>query len=143
MLIVVAAILVLMTCWSFWGWCVGDSRDIRWIRHWCGGTFVVLMTILSAAGGFLGARVQERSSARAHVFQALQAVAEEIESGNAESVAREIRALDHRGDPDADAWDLLDELPPFTARLRSRSQHPASTAARTAGRTEEAFLRAR
>lgn len=117
-MIVIAILLVLMTCWSFWGWTVGDSRNIRWIRHWCGGTFVILVAVLSAGGGFMAARVQERAEARGRAFEALQTVADRLEAGETRRVITALRGLDHRGDPDEDAFDLLDELPDLTAKLQ-------------------------
>ena len=128
MAIVVTALLILMTCWSFWGWSVGDDRNIKWIRHYCGGAFVALMAILACGAGFMTARVMERSAARKSAFEVMQLIADRIEAGDSRRVVTELRALDHRGDPDEDAYDILEELPQLSSRLtetssvRSRSQ---------------------
>lgn len=126
MAIVAAAILLLMTCWSFWGWTVGDSRNIKWIRHWCGGIFVILVAVLSTASGYTAARNLERSAARTSASEALQVVADRIESGEARKVLHEIRRLDHSDDPDRDAYDLLLELPEFVERLQTSSRTVAA-----------------
>jgi hypothetical protein len=120
MAIVAAAILLLMTCWSFWGWTIGDSRNIKWIRHWCGGTFVILLTVLATASGFVVARKTERSNAQKSASEALHVIADRIESGDAQLVVQEIRRLDHTDDPDRDAYDLLTELPELVNRLRPK-----------------------
>ena len=127
-MIVVALLLVLFTCWSLWGLSVGESRDIRWIRHWCGAIFVTMVGLMSAGGGFMTARVMERSSARENAFAALQAIADRVEAGEHQVVIRTIRALDHRGDPDEDAYDLLDELPELVSELEQ--ELPASRIAK-------------
>jgi len=128
-MIVIALLLTLFACWSFWGWTVGDSRDIRWIRHWCGAAFVSVLTLIAAGGGFLTAQSIERSAARETTFDALLTIADQIEAGGQGQIVRRIRELDHRGDPDEDAYDLLSELPQMTAKLKSRS---VTTAARSA-----------
>lgn len=127
-MIVVAILLVLLTCWSFWGWSVGDSHNIRWIRHWCGGTFVLLVAVLAAGSGFMAARVRERSEARDHAFEAMQTIADRLEAGETTRVIASLRELDHRGDPDEDAFDLLDDLPAFTAQLQEQRSSERSFA---------------
>ena len=117
-MIVVALLLILLTCWSLWGWSVGEFHNVRWIRHWCGGLFVILIVVISAASGFLVAQIMERSSARHNTFEVLQLIADRIDAGDHQLVSRELRALDHRGDPDHDAYDLLDELPQLVTELR-------------------------
>jgi hypothetical protein len=131
-MIVVALLLVLFTCWSLWGLSVGESCNIRWIRHWCGAIFVIMVGLLSAGSGFLVARVMERSSARENTFEALQAIADRVEAGDHDAVIRSIRALDHRDDPDADAYDLLDELPEFASQMH-QDLRTTRTAANDAG----------
>ncbi|MCH2203059.1 MAG: hypothetical protein MK102_13895 [Fuerstiella sp.] len=121
-MIVIILLVILLTCWSLWGLCVGESTNIRWIRQWCGGIFVLMVALLSLGTGFLIARTMERSSARRDAFTALQLIADRIEAGNSQLVVRKIRALDHRGDPDADAYDLLTELPEFVTELRLTPQ---------------------
>ncbi len=75
----------------------------------------------------MAARTMERSSARDQAFEVLQAIADRIESGGQQQVVQGIRELDHRGDPDADAYDLLDELPELAAKLTT--QPPATQTA--------------
>ncbi len=128
-MIVVAVLLILFTCWSFWGWSVGDSRNIRWIRHWCGATFVVMIGLLAAGGGFMAARGIERSQARRNAFEALQTIADRLEAGEHQRVVRAIRALDHRGDPDEDAFDLLEELPRLATQLKTQPEDVPRVAA--------------
>ena len=43
---------------------------------------------------------------------------ERLAAGESTAVLRELRKLDHRGDPDADAFDVLEELPQMAHRLR-------------------------
>ena len=127
-MIILAFLLILFTCWILLGLFVGESCDIRWIRHWCGGIFVTMVALISLSSGFLIARVMERSSARSNAFEALQVIADRIEAGDDRHVIRKIRALDHRGDPDQDTYDLLDELPQLVAELHERPA-PARTVA--------------
>ena len=127
-MIIVALLIILFTCWALWGWCVGEFHEIRWIRHWCGGLFVILIVLLSAGSGFLAARVIERSSSRRHTFEVLQVIADRIDAGDHQLVTRELRALDRRGDPDEDAFDLLDELPQLVVNLQ-RELSPIRTTA--------------
>lgn len=127
-MIVVALLLILFTCWSLWGLSVGESCNIRWIRHWCGTIFVIMVGLLSAGGGFLTGRVLERSAARDNAFEALQLIADQVEAGEHQLVVHKIRALDHRGDPDEDAFDLLDELPKLVAELQPKASPSQTTA---------------
>ena len=124
-MIVILLLVILFTCWILWGLFVGESNDIRWIRHSCGAVFVLMVAVLSLGAGFLAARTVERSTARRDTFTALQLIADRIESGDSQLVVRKIRALDHQGDPDADAYDLLSELPEFVAELRPKSKSAA------------------
>ena len=95
---------------------------------------MTMVALLSAGSGFMAARVMERSSARENAFEALQAIANRVEAGDHHVVIRKIRALDHRGDPDEDAYDLLDELPELASELqqgRRAAQIAANGAAAT------------
>jgi hypothetical protein len=131
-MILVPILLILFACWSLWGWTVGDTKDIRWIRHFCGSAFVLSVALIAGGGGFMVARSMERSAARDKTFDVLQAIADRIESGDQQRVLRDIRKLDHQGDPDEDAYDLLDELPELTAKLNSQSPAPQAVAEETA-----------
>ena len=115
-MIVIAVFLVLSTGWILWGWIIGEARDIRWMRHWCGTCFVILVATLSAGAGTMLARTMDRGALRESVLQVLQEIADRIEAGEPSRVVNEIRRLDHRDD--SDAHDLLDELPKFLMRLR-------------------------
>lgn len=127
-MIVIALLVLLFTCWCLWGWFVGESRNIRWIRHWCGGMFVVMVTLIASAGGFLVGRGLERSTARDNAFEALQVIGDRLEAGDRQHVITAIRALDHRGDPDADAYDVLDELPQLVEKLQDTSNSASADA---------------
>lgn len=50
-MILVAVFLTLFTAWMFWCWMVGESRDIRWMRNWCAGIFVVLAIVICLGSG--------------------------------------------------------------------------------------------
>ncbi len=130
-MILVPILLILFSCWSFWGWTVGDTKDIRWIRHLCGSAFVLSTVLIAGGGGFMTARSMERSAARDKASAVLQAIAGRIESDGQQQVVREIRKLDHRGDPDEDFYDLLDELPELTAKLNRQPTAPQTVAKRT------------
>lgn len=80
---------------------------------------MVMVTLMASAGGFLVGRGLERSDARDNAFEALQVIGDRLEAGDQQCVFDAIRALDHRGDPDADAYDVLDELPQLVEKLRS------------------------
>ena len=131
-MILVPILLILFSCWSLWGWTVGDTKDIRWIRHFCGSAFVLSVALIAGGGGFMAARSMERSTARDKASDVLQAIADRIEAGGQQQVVRDIRKLDHRGDPDEDAYDLLDELPELTAKLSPQPTAPQTVAEETA-----------
>ncbi len=98
---------------------------------------MILVAVLSTASGYIVARNLERSAARTSASEALQVVADRIESGEAQKVLHEIRRLDHSDDPDRDAYDLLVELPEFVDRLQS----PPRTIAAESREVPEAMLR--
>ena len=118
MKIIVGILLLLTACWAFWGWCVGESRNYKWMRQWCAGLFVILVAILSAGGGALISGQLAKSAARRDMTATVTVLRERLAAGESTAVLRELRKLDHRGDPDADAFDVLDELPQMAHRLR-------------------------
>lgn len=109
--------LSLFAGWMLWGWTVGESKNIKWMRVWCAPLFVVTIMLLSLGAGALVSRVMTRRKARADVTEVLACIQQQLEAGNADFVLKEIQATDQTGNPDASDFDLLKHLEKMTANL--------------------------
>jgi hypothetical protein len=126
MQILLPIFFLLFTCWMLWGWTVGESKNIKWLRRWCAPTFVVCAMICSAGAGAVLTKVVTQQRIRRDVTELLETIELRIRTGAAASVATELRTIDHSGDPDADAFDVLDHLAVMEHNL---SPKPAEVAA--------------
>ncbi len=133
---VVAFLVLLFTAWMLYGWFVGESNDVRWLRLCCAPTVVVMVAVISAAAGAGIALKVTKTSVRTDVAALLHAIEQRVQSGDPASVVGELRQLDHTGDPDADAFDLLEDLPLVTQRLNSTPARGAVHQVAEAAQTE-------
>jgi hypothetical protein len=81
-----AVFLILFTSWMLWGWMVGESRDIRWMRNWCAGIFVVLCTLICLAGGAAVSHQITKSACRSQVEQFTKLLNERMKEGRTDDV---------------------------------------------------------
>lgn len=109
-MILIPIFLMLFAAWMLWGWSVGESKNIKWLRQWCAPTFVVTAVIISAGAGAWLSRAITRQQVRSDVVKLLENVELRVRTGGAEKVITEIQATDHSDDPDRDAFDILDHL---------------------------------
>lgn len=125
MMLLFAVFLILFTSWMLWGWMVGESRDIRWMRNWCAGIFVVLCILVCLGGGAWISRQITQSSYRSDVRQLTRLLNERMQEGRIDDVRD---ALQHIAE-EPDEWstfsrDPLQRLSDVTAALSktARSQ---------------------
>lgn len=109
-MILIPIFLVLFACWMLWGWMVGESKNIKWLRHWCAPIFVITVMIISAGAGAGLARHLTQAQVRTDVTALLQTIEHKLTAGQGRDVISEIRATDKSDDPDRDAFDLLDHI---------------------------------
>lgn len=93
-----AAFLVLFTAWMFLGWMFGEARDIRWLRNWCAGIFVVMALLICLGGGAMLARRVTQSSHRQTLEQFARLLEERAEEGRIQDVRDAINHLANKPD---------------------------------------------
>lgn len=109
--------LSLFCAWMLWGWCVGESNNVKWMRQWCAPTFVITALLLAfGAGGILG-RVLTRRAMRHEVAEIVDSIGKRLRNGDVQFVLQEIEATDMSDNPDASDFDLLRHLPVMRERL--------------------------
>lgn len=109
-MILIPIFLMLFSAWMLWGWSVGESKNIKWLRQWCAPAFVLTAVLIATGAGAAVSHILTRNKVRDDVAQLLENIELRIRTGGADRVVSEIRALDHSNDPDAEAFDLLNEL---------------------------------
>lgn len=132
-MIFVPLFILLFAAWMLWGWVVGETKNIKWLRRWCAPTFVVTVGLIAAGAGAGTSAVIVRKTLKSDFSNLLSVIEMRIRAGDAEEVAEQIRQTDRSGDPDADAFDLLKHVPVMTENL---SQDPS----RIAQNSDEARL---
>ncbi|MCP4174808.1 MAG: hypothetical protein GY758_29015 [Fuerstiella sp.] len=121
-MILIPIFLALFAGWMLWGWTVGESRNVKWLRCCCAPVFVMTVMVISAGAGAKISRVIIRNSVREDIAKLLTAIEMQLQTGSADKVITEIRALNHSDDPDADAFDMLDDVAQMTANLSRESR---------------------
>ena len=109
--------MTLFAGWMLWGWCVGESKKIPWMRHWCAPLFVITTMLLSFGTGGFVARKISRENARTEIRKVLTAIEQNLERGNTNLVLQELRELDQTDNPDASEFELLSHLPKMSSSL--------------------------
>ena len=117
-MILFAVFLALFTAWMLWGWMVGESRDIRWMRNWCSGIFVILTILICLGGSAWISRRMSQASYRASLEQLTRLLNERFQEGRTSDVGD---ALAHMAEvPDelsARSPDILQRLADVTEAL--------------------------
>ncbi|HIE98977.1 MAG TPA: hypothetical protein EYG03_06195 [Planctomycetes bacterium] len=116
-MILVPIFIVLFSSWMLWGWTVGESKNIKWLRRSCAPVFVVTVAIMSAGAGAYIARTVTRNAMREDITNLLTTIELRIRTGGTDKVIAELQALDHSDDPDADAFDALDDVAQMAENL--------------------------
>ncbi|MCR9202549.1 MAG: hypothetical protein NXI04_28240 [Planctomycetaceae bacterium] len=125
--------LSLFCAWMLWGWCVGESSNIKWMRQWCAPTFVVTALLLAfGAGAFLG-RGLTRRAIRTEVSQIMSSIGHHLRNGDVEVVLDQIDATDMTDNPDASDFDVLRHLPSMREQLTPPQQIAAQPAESDSG----------
>jgi len=117
--------LVLFACWMLWGWSVGESKNIPWIRHWCAPIFVVTLMIITAGATGVVTRLLVQKKIQTDVVALLRTFEQQIQKGNSQQVATEIRTALKTPDPDEDAIPLLTQLHVMHKKLDGKETHIA------------------
>lgn len=137
MIYLIGTLLVLLTAWLFFGWLVGESADIRWLKHWCSALFVSMAVMLCLGGG---AFVTHRITVSAH-RKAVQELAwqldQRLRNGQTADVREAISFLasppDERSNHSPDILKRLEELrtamrePTASSRTRTADQSDSAT----------------
>lgn len=130
-MILIPIFLILFACWMLWGWMVGESKNIKWLRHWCAPIFVVTAMLISAgAGGFVATHLV-RKDVRSDVAALLQTIELKLDAGQSREVISEIRATDRSDDPDRDTFDLLDHIAVMQNNLSPKTENVAEVDTQT------------
>jgi hypothetical protein len=127
-MLLIVIFLILFTSWMLWGWIVGESRDIRWMRNWCAGIFVVLCILLCLGGGAWFSRQAIQSSCRSRVQEFTRLLYERMEEGRIDDVRD---ALQHISE-EPDEWstysrDRLQRMDEVTEALRKTARSRVAT----------------
>lgn len=130
-MILIPVFLLLFACWMLWGWMVGESKNIKWLRHWCAPIFVVTVILISAGAGAVVARRLTEAKVRTDVTKLLQTIEHKLTAGQGQDVMLEIRATDRSDDPDRDAFDLLDHIAVMHDNLSPSAQDIAEVDSQT------------
>ncbi len=122
-MILFGVFLTLFTAWMFWGWLVGESRDIRWMRNWCAGIFVMLAILICLGSGAWLSRQISESRHREAVQRVTQLLHERMNQGRIEDVKD---ALQHLAE-DPNEWsthseDVLVRLSVVTEALQKTAR---------------------
>ena len=124
-MILVPIFFVLFASWMLWGWTVGESKNIKWLRRWCAPVFVVTVVMMSVGAGAYIGRVVTRNAVREDITRLLKTIELRVRTGGSDKVIAELQTLDHSDDPDADAFDALDDVAQMADNLSIKPQDVA------------------
>lgn len=135
MVILSAVFFLLLTSWVLWGWLVGESRDIRWMRNWFAAFFVVAAALTSFVAGAMIAHQFDEARYRKLVVEFSQLLEERLENHRIQDVRD---ALSHVND-EPDEWssfsrDRLARVKEVTEALRKSSSR--AVAESTSGQSQ-------
>ena len=109
--------LILFCSWMLWGWVVGETKNIKWMRVWFAPAFVISAMLISAGAGAMATKIFLKRQIRHDVTEVLNAIENRVAEGDSKKVLSEIRATDYTGSPDASDFDLLKHLPTMVENL--------------------------
>ena len=118
---------LLLTSWALWWWLVGESRDIRWMRHWFATFFVILAALMCFGAGAMIAHRYDEARYRQMLVDFSQLLEERLDYNRIQDVRD---ALSHVND-EPDEWssfsrEQLDRLKEVTEALRKSSHRVAA-----------------
>ena len=93
MLYLAATLLLLFTAWVFYGWIVAESLQIRWLKHYCAGLFILLLILICLGGGIGLTRQVLMASHRAAIQQLAGQLHQRLKDGRESEVHSAIRFL--------------------------------------------------
>jgi hypothetical protein len=93
MIYLFAIFLLLIAGWMLLAWMIGESYDIRWLRNWCAGIFVVMAICICTGGGFYLTYKMLRSTHRQSVQQMAKLLKERLDEGRTSDVRDAIEHL--------------------------------------------------
>lgn len=114
MLYLVATLLLLLTAWVFYGWIIAESCQIRWLKHYCAGLFIILLILICLGGGIGLTRQLLLSSHRAAIQQLAGQLHQRLKDGRESEVHAAIRFLaeppQEATDPSGDVLERVSQL---------------------------------
>lgn len=136
MIYLIGTLLVLLTAWLFFGWLVGESADIRWLKHWCSALFVSMAVMLCLGGG---AFVTHRITVSAH-RKAVQELAYQLDQRLKNGQTADVReAIGFLANPPDERSNHSPDILKRLEQLRTAMREPSpSGPTRTADRSEAA-----
>lgn len=121
-LILSAVFFLLLTSWMLWWWLVGESRDIRWMRNWFAGFFVVAAALICFVAGGLIAHQYDESRFRKLVVEFSQLLEERLESHRIQDVRDALGHVNNEPDERSSfSRDRLARMKEVTEALRKSS----------------------
>lgn len=93
MIYLFAIFLLLIAGWMLLAWMIGESYDIRWLRNWCAGIFVVMAICICTGGGFYLTYKMLRSTHRQSIQQMAKLLKERLDEGRTSDVRDAIEHL--------------------------------------------------
>lgn len=128
-MVLVPIFMTLFASWMLWGWCVGESRNLQWLRRWCAPPFVITVALISAGAGAVTTRVITRQTARQDVSALLTAIESRLHAGQPQVVLDQLKQLDRTEDPFADEFDVLQYITDMTDVLNGNPPQVAEVPA--------------
>ena len=123
-----AALMFLFAGWMFLGWIVGESRDIRWMKHWCAGIFVVSCVLICLGSGVWIAHRMTQSSYRTEFRQLTRLLNDRMKEDRIDDVRVALQHL--ADDPDEASTfsrDPLQRLTDVSEALRKTARNQIAT----------------
>lgn len=121
--ILFAVFFLLFAAWMLLGWMIGESRDIRWMRNWCAGIFVITALVSCLAGGALLARRMTQTACRSSVQEFARLLHERAEQGRMEDVRDAIQHLAEQPDEwSSHSPDILRRVDELTMALEKTAR---------------------
>ncbi|MFO0975177.1 MAG: hypothetical protein U0996_02205 [Planctomycetaceae bacterium] len=138
MIYLIGTLLVLLTGWLLFGWFVGESSDIRWLKHWCSVLFVSMAVVLCLSGGAFVTHRITTSSHRKAVQELAAQLNQRMKEGRTADVRDAISFLanppDERSNHSPDILRRLEELRTALRETSPAKQTQTATNANLDGR---------
>lgn len=118
MKILLPVLLVLFSSWMLWGWVVGESRNLKWMRNWCATLFVISALIISSGGGAVVAWKMSESRHRAAAKRFAVAIETRLRKGETDEVLEELsQVIEPPDEWSGGSPDVLDRVDTATSKL--------------------------